>query len=65
MLTGGDDYELLFTAPPDKAAAVATLSTDIDLALTPIGDIVAGEGVTVFDETGAPIRLARTGYRHF
>ncbi len=65
VLTGGDDYELLFTAPPDKAEAVATLATDIALVLTPIGDIVAGEGVTVLDETGAPIHLARTGYRHF
>ena len=65
VLTGGDDYELLFTAPPDKAAAVATLAIDIDLALTPIGDIVAGEGVTVLDEAGAPLRLERTGYRHF
>ena len=65
VLTGGDDYELLFTAPPDKAAAVATLATDIALALTPIGDTVAGEGVTVLDEAGAPLRLERTGFRHF
>jgi len=65
VLAGGDDYELLFTAPPDKTEAVATLAADIALALTPIGDIVAGEGVTVLDETGAPIHLNQTGYRHF
>lgn len=65
VLAGGDDYELLFTAPPDKTGAVATLAADTALALTPVGDIVAGEGVTVLNEAGAPIHLERTGYRHF
>ena len=49
-LTGGDDYELVFTAP--QSAAI------------PIGRIVPGEGVTVLDGAGQPVALARQGYRH-
>ena len=49
-LTGGDDYELVFTAPRSTAIAV--------------GRIVSGEGVTVLDGAGQPVALARQGYRH-
>ena len=49
-LTGGDDYELVFTAPRSTAIA--------------IGRIVSGEGVTVLDGSGQPVALARQGYRH-
>ena len=49
-LTGGDDYELVFTAP--QSAAIA------------IGRIVPGKGVTVLDGAGQSVALARQGYRH-
>jgi len=49
-LTGGDDYELVFTAR--ESAAI------------PVGRIVAGEGVTVLDAAGEPIPLAQQGYAH-
>ncbi|MDE0406275.1 MAG: thiamine-phosphate kinase [Alphaproteobacteria bacterium] len=49
-LTGGDDYELVFTAR--ESAAI------------PVGRIVSGEGVTVLDAAGEPIPLARQGYAH-
>ena len=49
-LTGGDDYELVFTAR--ESAAI------------PVGRIVAGEGVTVLDAAGEPAPLARQGYTH-
>ena len=49
-LVGGDDYELVFTAPESTAI--------------PIGRIVPGDGVTVLDGAGRPVALARQGYRH-
>jgi len=49
-LTGGDDYELVFTAR--ESAAI------------PVGRIVAGEGVTVLDAAGEPVLLERQGYTH-
>ncbi|MEK9971720.1 MAG: thiamine-phosphate kinase, partial [Ferrovibrio sp.] len=65
VLTGGDDYELLFAAPPGKAAAVAELSRKVGLAATRIGRFDAGQGVVVLDQYGNPLKLARRGYQHF
>jgi thiamine-monophosphate kinase len=55
-LAGGEDYELLFTAPP---------SSDAEAVGTHIGEIVEGEGVDVVDPSGRPVELARAGFRHF
>ncbi|OYY15892.1 MAG: thiamine-phosphate kinase [Polynucleobacter sp. 24-46-87] len=37
--SGGDDYELCFTAPSSKRDAIAKISADLNLALTQIGSI--------------------------
>lgn len=57
ILTGGDDYELAFTA--------GTAPPVGDVPLTAIGEIAAGSGVTVTDSGGVPITLAHDGYNHF
>ena len=55
-LTGGEDYELLFTAPADAQAAIPA---------TPIGEIVKERAVRVLDREGQPIQFDRPGYCHF
>lgn len=67
VLAGGDDYELLFTAPPECADTLAGLSRELDLPLTAIGRIeeTKGGGVRVIDENGRRIELVENGYRHF
>jgi thiamine-monophosphate kinase len=64
-LTGGDDYELLFTAPPATADALARLSGDLKVPVTAIGRVDAGAGVRIIDETGHDLSLGADGYRHF
>jgi thiamine-monophosphate kinase len=64
-LTGGDDYELLFTTPPDAAARLQRVSADLGLRLTLIGEIIAGSGVRVRGPDGADLTLPARGYRHF
>ncbi len=64
VLGGGDDYELLFTVAPDDGGRVAELARGLDLALTEIGRIQAGAGVTVVDRDGREIAVPRPGYRH-
>ena len=64
-LAGGDDYELLFTAPPKRRAAIAALATQRDLPLTRIGEIHAGSGTRVLDESQREIRLSKGGWQHF
>lgn len=63
-LSGGDDYELLFTAPPARSAAIAALSDTLGLPLTVIGEIVSGDGVSILDGDGTPIGGLR-GWSHF
>ena len=65
LVTGGDDYELLFCAPPSARGDIDALGSRLDLALTRIGVIEPGQGVTVVDADGQPLALARAGYRHF
>lgn len=59
-LSGGDDYELCFTAPAARRADV--LGIGEQLPLTRIGRIVAGQGIC--DGAGNPINF-EGGYDHF
>jgi thiamine-monophosphate kinase len=69
-LTGGDDYEILFTAPPAAAARIGELSRLFDTPIAPIGSMTAlsGEaepGVVVLDDVGRPLSFASEGWTHF
>ncbi len=59
LMGGGDDYELLFTAPPGACTAIEAAARATGLQVTRIGRTAAGAGVTA---DGAPIRAG--GYRH-
>ena len=63
-LNHGDDYELVFTAPPNAAARIAAAARAAGVRVTAVGRVVAGRGVRVLDSEGHPLRLTRTGYRH-
>ena len=55
-LTGGEDYELIFTAPESPEAAALG---------TKIGVVTEGSVVRVVDQAGEAIALDQTGFRHF
>jgi thiamine-monophosphate kinase len=62
-LAGGEDYELLFTAP---AGVVGRAGESFDVPVSVIGEIVEGPpGVTVLDERGDPLLLEEGGWDHF
>jgi thiamine-monophosphate kinase len=61
-LTGGEDYELLFTAAAETIEKVKKAAT---CPVTVIGEITAGPGVTVVDARGKPLELGRAGWEHF
>ena len=63
--SGGDDYELCFTAPAAARASIESLSSQLDLRITRIGRMVAGEGVEALRADGRPWSSARRGYDHF
>jgi thiamine-monophosphate kinase len=64
VLAGGDDYELLFTVPATAQEQVKAIGEELHLKLTMVGEIVAGEGVSVQDEHGIDVTPERGGYSH-
>jgi thiamine-monophosphate kinase len=67
-LTGGEDYELLFTSPEKNLRKIATLSKKLGLPMTPVGRIMGRKKdrvITVLDEDGEPMELKKLGFEHF
>ena len=62
--TGGDDYELCFTAPAECHAAVMEAASS-HVPVVCIGRIVEGFGVSAVDAQGQAWRPVVAGYRHF
>ena len=65
-LSSGDDYELCFTAPPDRWAQLETVAAAWDCRCTRIGVIEAEPGLRLVRADGSAFRLEqRAGYDHF
>lgn len=64
LLGGGDDYELLFTAPATRSAELAAVAQALRCPLTRIGRIIPGSGVQA-GPLDAPHPLDMPGYDHF
>ena len=65
VLAGGDDYELAFTAPPERRAAVAQAAAACGTAVTRIGTIEAAPGVRLVGADGEPITQGFAAFDHF
>ncbi|MDH5332111.1 MAG: thiamine-phosphate kinase, partial [Aquincola sp.] len=64
-LAGGDDYELLFTAPASHDDAVRTAAAQGGVAVTCIGHIDAEPGLRIVDAAGTPLIGRWAGFDHF
>lgn len=65
-LTGGDDYEILASVPPDRVASLQRIGEHIGVAVTVIGSVGgAAESFSVRDAEGHPLTLKRMSYSHF
>ncbi|MBD3671688.1 MAG: thiamine-phosphate kinase [Gammaproteobacteria bacterium] len=64
-LSGGDDYELLFTADPDQSSRVEAIATQLKTPLTCIGEITRDTTMQCLDAQGTPMALGRLGFEHF
>lgn len=63
VLSGGEDYELLFALPPNEPLELLALS--VRTSLTVIGEFTTGREVEVVDAQGARLDVARAGHDHF
>jgi len=64
LITGGDDYVVLFTAPGAQREALLAMDLDLSLRLTRIGRVEAGEGVAVLDASGKAVPIEAASYSH-
>jgi thiamine-monophosphate kinase len=62
-LNGGDDYELLFTVPPNHAKSLPASFHGV--ALTRVGSITAKRAIVVADENGRELPLIARGWDPF
>ncbi|MDX8386018.1 MAG: thiamine-phosphate kinase [Gallionella sp.] len=65
ILSGGDDYELCFTADVKSHEKISAIGVQLGLKLTCIGGIVPGQGCVVQDGAGINIDVKGEGYDHF
>ena len=65
LLSGGDDYELCFTAPADLHDKLRRLSKRQKINLTCIGRIVNRKGLRVRDDGGRVMSFKNKGFDHF
>lgn len=63
--TGGDDYELCFTAPAHNRAAIERVARENPVPITRVGTIVAGSGVRALSADGSLFAPSRLGFQHF
>ncbi|MGC2463427.1 MAG: thiamine-phosphate kinase [Steroidobacteraceae bacterium] len=63
-LCGGEDYELCFTAPPAQAAAVVATAARSGQAVTRIGALYPGTGLTL-TAAGSVMQFSPSGFDHF
>lgn len=64
-LSGGDDYELVFTAPPSARAAVEQAGLDSATPVSRIGRIEPDAGLRIVDAAGAPVPQRFGSFDHF
>lgn len=64
LLTGGEDYELLFTVTPGALEYIPAIATNLGLPLTQIGVVTEQKGVRILD-CGTPLTIQGSGFKHF
>ena len=65
QLSGGDDYELCFTASPAEAFAIEQAMAAAGVTASVIGHITTESGLRCLTPDGEHLALQQTGYRHF
>ena len=64
-LAGGDDYELLFTAPPSHATDVQAAAREAGVPVTRIGRIDRSRALTLVDAQGRSVAHTFGSFDHF
>jgi thiamine-monophosphate kinase len=65
LISNGDDYQILFTASPNKARIIENKSKLLQVKITKIGKIISGsKNSSIIDQKGKQILIKNKGYTH-
>ena len=65
LVSNGDDYQILFTAKPNKARIINKLSKALGIKISKIGTILSGRNrSSILDQKGREIANNSSGYIH-
>ena len=64
-VTGGDDYELLFSVRPDRVKPMLAEAAEQRIAVTEIGSVVDGSDVAIISQAGDRMEFECKSYDHF
>ena len=64
-LNGGEDYELLFTAPPAREKELLRLGHTLGIPINKIGEVNSSEELVILDQNQEPYFIDEQGYDHF
>ncbi len=62
---GGDDYQIVFTAPMTARGKITSLAGETGSRISLIGKVSVGQGVQLLDQAGEIVQVASGGYTHF
>ncbi|MEE2525019.1 thiamine-phosphate kinase [Hyphobacterium sp. HN65] len=65
LITSGDDYELLFSAGPEKREEILAAAKRAGTHIARIGSLIEGKGVEVRTTSGELVRIDQAGFTHF
>lgn len=66
MLTGGDDYEVLFTLPDERVSVMRERAAKAGIAVTAIGRVIEGTAPPRFvGENGETLEFVQSSFSHF
>ena len=65
VISGGEDYELCFTAPPCNHGAIQKISKTTGIPLTVVGKVTSSRQVQAILPDGTNFQPSASGYTHF
>lgn len=63
--SGGDDYQVLFTAPSGAAEEIQKIANESNTLVTNIGEVKEGSGVQLLDHNEEIVQITSGGFEHF
>lgn len=63
--SGGDDYQIIFTAPVNTENEFEEISKQCKTLVTKIGEVTTGSDVQLLDHQGQIVQVTSGGYEHF